>query len=294
METVTADLVSVSFSLAENVESFTAAMRTSLATDLRVQLRCHHPRCLLVLRVEAASLAVAADLTLPHLFDAATINATRAAVVAAATQLATSPPWELSELLGVNVTMVNPVVDVQMDARVPIAVAPPPPSPPPLPPPLRPPAPPPSPPLPPPSMETAFYVLGAAACLLLMVGFVLVAWGFLHARALSRRHYACTEAAFQGMLPPTVEAEEAERLKRLVAALSRKPSFERLDEAQLTSLAEAMTPLEVKAQAVLVTEGEQGQHCYLLESGELVVKVKGVEKDRIKPGQVLSEFGWRL
>ena len=278
METVTADLVSVSFSLAENVESFTAAMRTGLATDLRVQLRCHHPRCLLVLRVEAASLAVAADLTLPHLFDAATINATRAAVVAAATQLATSPPWELSELLGVNVTMVNP---------------PPPPSPPPLPPPLRPPAPPPSPPLPPPSMETAFYVLGAAACLLLMVGFVLVAWGFLHARALSRRHYACTEAAFQGMLPPTVEAEEAERLNRLVAALSRKPSFDRLDEAQLTNLAEAMTPLEVKAQAVLVTEGEQGQHCYLLESGELVVKVKGVEKDRIKPGQVLCEFGWR-
>jgi hypothetical protein len=47
-----------------------------------------------------------------------------------------------------------------------------------------------------------------------------------------------------------------------------------------------MTPLEVKAQAVLVTEGEQGQHCYLLESGELVVKVKGIEKDRIQPGQV--------
>ena len=286
METVTADLVSVSFSLAENVESFTSAMRTGLETSLRAQLRCHHPRCLLVLRVQSASLAVAADLTLPHLSDAATINATRAAIVAAATQLATSPPSVLSEVLGVNVTTVDPVVDVQMDARVPMAVAPPPPSPPPLPPPLRPPAPPPSPPLPPPSMETAFYVLGAVACLLLMVGFLLVAWGFLHARALSRRH-ACTEAAFQSTPTPTVEAKaEAERLKRIMAALSRKPSFERLDESQLKSLAEAMTPLEVKAQAVLVTEGEQGQHCYLLKSGELVVKVKGIEKDRIQPGQV--------
>jgi hypothetical protein len=135
-------------------------------------------------------------------------------------------------------------------------------------------------------METAFYVLGAVACLLLMVGFLLVAWGFLHARALSRRH-ACTGAAFQSTPTPTVEAKaEAERLKRIMAALSRKPSFERLDESQLKSLAEAMTPLEVKAQAVLVTEGEQGQHCYLLESGELVVKVKGIEKDRIQPGQV--------
>ncbi|KOO22187.1 adenylate guanylate cyclase [Chrysochromulina tobinii] len=43
-----------------------------------------------------------------------------------------------------------------------------------------------------------------------------------------------------------------------------------------------MVPLEAKAQDQLLNEGDEGQHCYLLDRGEVSVKVKGVETDRIR------------
>lgn len=89
---------------------------------------------------------------------------------------------------------------------------------------------------------------------------------------------------------PPAKPKPKEQVKRIVAALSKKAPFDTFEEAQLNSIADAMTPLQAKAQAVLVTEGDQGQHCYLLDSGELCVKVKGVEKDRIRAGQIFGEL----
>ena len=86
----------------------------------------------------------------------------------------------------------------------------------------------------------------------------------------------------EGAAPPPPPPKSAELVRRIVAALSEKPPFDALDEAQKHSLADAMMPLEAKAQDQLLNEGDEGQHCYLLDRGELCVKVKGVEKDRIR------------
>ncbi len=84
--------------------------------------------------------------------------------------------------------------------------------------------------------------------------------------------------------------KSAEQVARIVAALSKKAPFDTLEDAQKKSVADAMAPMEAKAQAVLVTEGDDGRQCFLLDSGELRVKVKGVEKDRIRPGEIFGEL----
>ena len=73
----------------------------------------------------------------------------------------------------------------------------------------------------------------------------------------------------QGAAPPPPPPKSVELLKRIVTALSDKPPFDTLDEVQKQSLADAMLPLEAKAQDQLLNEGDEGQHCYLLDRGEL-------------------------
>jgi hypothetical protein len=81
----------------------------------------------------------------------------------------------------------------------------------------------------------------------------------------------------EGAAPPPPPPKSVELLNRIVTALSDKPPFDTLDETQKQSLADAMVPLEAKAQDQLLNEGDEGQHCYLLDRGEVSVKVEGVE-----------------
>ena len=86
----------------------------------------------------------------------------------------------------------------------------------------------------------------------------------------------------EGAAPPPPPPKSVELLNRIVTALSDKPPFDTLDETQKQSLADAMVPLEAKAQDQLLNEGDEGQDCYLLDRGEVSVKVEGVETDRIR------------
>lgn len=96
------------------------------------------------------------------------------------------------------------------------------------------------------------------------------------------------EAAAPASEPAKAKSEE--QTTRIVAALAKKAPFDTLEETQMRSVADAMSPFEAKADAVLVKEGDDGRQCFLLDSGELRVMVKGVEKDRIKPGEIFGEL----
>ena len=59
-------------------------------------------------------------------------------------------------------------------------------------------------------------------------------------------------------------------MKRILAALAKKAPFDSLEAEQQRLVADAMRPLEVKAGAVLVKQGDDGQQCFLLDSGKLL------------------------
>ena len=75
-----ATLLIMRFTVAETIESFTAAKQDTFRTLLSTALECYSPDCLIELVVSAASVTVEARITIPH---QATSNTT--AVTAAAT-----------------------------------------------------------------------------------------------------------------------------------------------------------------------------------------------------------------
>ena len=96
---------------------------------------------------------------------------------------------------------------------------------------------------------------------------------------------ALDEGALVDVVPKSVE-----QTARILAALAKKAPFDSLEATQQKLVANAMTLLDANAGAVLVKEGDEGQQCYLLEKGELRVRVQGTERDRIQPGEIFGEL----
>ena len=71
----------------------------------------------------------------------------------------------------------------------------------------------------------------------------------------------------------------------LKAALKARHPFSSLEEHPLGLLIDAMVKVDVKANEVLVKEGDDGQECYIVESGSLTASVEGVEKSAMGKGQ---------
>ena len=141
----------------------------TLEANLKNELSCLEPACVLVLRATAVAsrrrlastsgINVDFMLTIPDTApdgSQATAAAVISTVEAAATTLVSAPAAQLASHLGVEVAPDVTSVATAANVNVALVVAPPPPSPPPLPPsappPLPPPPPPPLPPPPPPSL----------------------------------------------------------------------------------------------------------------------------------------------
>lgn len=124
--TVVASVLTIAMTIAGSVEAFDAIARAGLVGKLKESLRCREPVCFLELRVSAASVQVAAVLTIP---DASAGSASAVTDIStAASALASSGSAALSSTLGVNVFAITAPV-LQQAVSVPLIVAPPPPSP---------------------------------------------------------------------------------------------------------------------------------------------------------------------
>ena len=117
--------------IAGDITSFGDDARESLAANLRRELACVEPSCVLDLRVSAAgSLIVNAIATIPVASGSNSLTAVGAAVASAASVLAATGSTSLEASLGVTV-LATPSVAVATGQSVAIVVAPPPPSSPP-------------------------------------------------------------------------------------------------------------------------------------------------------------------
>jgi hypothetical protein len=104
-----------------------------------------------------------------------------------------------------------------------------------------------------------------------------------------RRHTGQQLSAPLDKAPPEPPSDAAsarqkteEEQARILAALKTRAPFDSLEETQQRLLVDAMTACDAKAGDVLVREGEEGNSCYLLDSGELLVREGSVEKGRMQ------------
>ena len=81
-----------------------------------------------------------------------------------------------------------------------------------------------------------------------------------------------------------------EQLTRILATLKQRAPFDSLEESQQLQLIDAMTLREAKAGEVLVREGDEGHRCFVLQSGELSVKVGDKEEGRIRKDTLFGEI----
>lgn len=89
----------------------------------------------------------------------------------------------------------------------------------------------------------------------------------------------------------SVEKKSAETCKVLVAALKERDPFSTLDGGQLKTLVDVMVKVEIKAGDVVCKEGNDGNECYVVESGELKATVGGEEVDgHMTAGALLGEY----
>ena len=138
-------MISLPLSIAGDVASFGSAERSTLKASLRSSLGCIEPACFLSLVVSAGSVTVEARLTVPEAASAQQGGAASSApggtaaraIEAAAIALVAQSPSSMSARLGVTVEAAASV-SVATGQRVPMLVAPPPPSPPRSPPPMAP------------------------------------------------------------------------------------------------------------------------------------------------------------
>lgn len=86
------------------------------------------------------------------------------------------------------------------------------------------------------------------------------------------------------------EAKDEQTTAKIVSALKQRAPFDTLEDAQLTRLVLAMTAREAPPGETLVTEGEQGNLCFLVDSGELNVSVGGTVVDTVRAGAVFGEL----
>ena len=127
--------------IAGDLSSLSPGAFANVTAGLRASLNCEPPACLLDVRATAASVHLAATLTIPDTGPGnSTATATAVAVSAAAALANPTALASLSSSLGVSIVSATPVT-VEIGVAVPLAVAPPPP-------PSAPPPPPPSPPPP--------------------------------------------------------------------------------------------------------------------------------------------------
>ena len=75
-----------------------------------------------------------------------------------------------------------------------------------------------------------------------------------------------------------------------VAVIRASPLFGWLPPIAVARLASRVEPLELGAGATLLSEGDAGDHAYLLEKGELVAERGGREIGRVRPGGVVGEI----
>ena len=88
---------------------------------------------------------------------------------------------------------------------------------------------------------------------------------------------------------PEQAPKTEEQRQRMLAALKQRAPFNSLSESLQLNLIDAMGLKEAKAGDVLIKEGDEGHHCYLLDSGLLVVTSKGEERAQLKEGTVFGE-----
>ena len=113
------------------------------------------------------------------------------------------------------------------------------------------------------------------------------------ARPMRGRRYGesaeATTAANAKAKVATGSAKSAEALKRIESAVGANAIFARLNEAQLQQLQKAMMEHHVEAGSNVITQGEKGNHYYIVDSGELDAYVKG--SGRTDSATVVKSFG---
>jgi len=87
-------------------------------------------------------------------------------------------------------------------------------------------------------------------------------------------------------------AKSDEAVKRIMNAVKANIIFSRLNDKQLTMLQQAMSEHHVKANENVITQGEKGNHYYIVDSGELDAYVKGAASEAEKKNKELCS--WRL
>jgi len=124
--------------IAGNLESFSELRQQSLKTNIRKEVGCYEPNCIIGLRISSGSVIIQVTLTVPDtVVGGASFPTPQTAttIEAAAVRLVSQSQNAVSSQLGVTVEASVPVT-VATGVSVPLIVAPPPPSLPPLQPPV--------------------------------------------------------------------------------------------------------------------------------------------------------------
>mmetsp|Transcript_64054 Transcript_64054/g.191200 ORF Transcript_64054/g.191200 Transcript_64054/m.191200 type:complete len:1009 (-) Transcript_64054:83-3109(-) len=114
-----------------------------------------------------------------------------------------------------------------------------------------------------------------------------------------RRFGESAEATTMAQAPPSFKLPQGSKkapdaLARIMAAIKRNIIFSRLNEAQIQMLQQVMSEHHVSAGQNVVTQGEKGNHFYVVDAGELDVFVRpdgSVEEQAVKAFGAGDSFG---